>query len=97
MAAQERRNIIIDTDGGVNDEQERRKIIIDTDGGVDDAQAIFMMLDSIVYDVIGITCVRVNSAVDQVVRNVLKILTAADQLNIPVFRGCDCSVLGEVS
>ncbi|OWF40166.1 uncharacterized protein LOC110464152 [Mizuhopecten yessoensis] len=74
---------------------QRKKLIIDTDGGVDDAQAIFMMLDSTVYDVIGFTCVRGNSGVNQVVRNVLKILTAADKLSIPVYAGCAFSILGQ--
>lgn len=73
---------------------QKKKLIIDTDGGVDDAQAIYMMLDSTVYDVIAITCVRGNSGVEQVKRNILKILRAADKLDIPVFSGCAFSILG---
>ncbi|XP_033731626.1 pyrimidine-specific ribonucleoside hydrolase RihA-like isoform X2 [Pecten maximus] len=74
---------------------QRKMLIIDTDGGIDDAQAIFMMLDSTEYDVIALTCVRGNSGVEQVVCNVLKILRAADKLNIPVFPGTAFSILGQ--
>ncbi|XP_060069868.1 nucleoside hydrolase-like [Ylistrum balloti] len=74
---------------------QKKKLVIDTDGGIDDAQAIFIMLDSNVYDVIGITCVRGNSGVEQVARNVLKILRAANRLNVPVFSGGPFSILGE--
>ncbi|XP_069120698.1 nucleoside hydrolase-like [Argopecten irradians] len=73
----------------------QKKLIIDTDGGVDDAQAIYMMLDSTVYDVIAITCVMGNSGVEQVVRNVLKILRAANKLDIPVYSGCALSICGQ--
>ncbi|XP_033731624.1 pyrimidine-specific ribonucleoside hydrolase RihA-like isoform X1 [Pecten maximus] len=74
---------------------QRKMLIIDTDGGIDDAHAIFMMLDSTVYDVIALTCVRGNSGVEQVVCNVLKILGAANKLNIPVYSGCAFSIRGQ--
>ncbi|XP_028396688.1 probable uridine nucleosidase 2 [Dendronephthya gigantea] len=66
------------------------KVIIDTDCGVDDAQAILIMLSkefSDRIDVVGITCCSGNVLVDQVVINVLKVLTAAERLDIPVCKG----------
>lgn len=67
------------------------KLIIDTDGGVDDALAIYALLQAENYkfvpgiedhEVIGITCVSGNTHVDNVITNVLKILTLANRTDV---------------
>ena len=68
----------------------KEKVIIDTDCGVDDAQAILIALSKEFSDrveVIAITCCSGNVQVDQVLVNVLKVLTAAGRLDIPVYKG----------
>ncbi|XP_028396689.1 uncharacterized protein LOC114520585 [Dendronephthya gigantea] len=74
----------------------KAKVIIDTDCGVDDAQAILITLSkefSDRIDVVGITCCSGNVLVDQVVINVLKVLTAAERLDIPVYKGASSPLL----
>ena len=65
-----------------------QKIIIDCDPGIDDALAIFLALaarDDI--EVLGITCVKGNVALDKTYRNAQRICAAAGRLDIPVLRG----------
>jgi inosine-uridine nucleoside N-ribohydrolase len=63
-------------------------MIIDTDSGTDDAAAILMTLNYKKYsynssfEVIAITCVNGNTAVDNVVVNVLKTLQTANRLDV---------------
>jgi purine nucleosidase len=64
-----------------------RRIIIDTDCGVDDAIAIMLALASPEVEVAGITAVSGNVALDQVMDNVLRLLSYLDRPGIPVFRG----------
>lgn len=56
----------------------KMKIIIDCDAGIDDAQAIMIALSQEV-DVLAITCTCGNVNVDQVTKNVLKVLEAASE------------------
>ncbi|XP_021916269.1 probable uridine nucleosidase 1 [Zootermopsis nevadensis] len=73
------------------------KVIIDTDAGADDAAAIFMAInkekDNSSFKVIAITCVHGNTAVDNVVVNVFKILQTVGRLDIPVYRGASKSFI----
>ena len=62
------------------------KIIIDCDAGIDDAQAIMIALSQEV-DVLGITCTFGNVDVDQVTKNVLKVLEVCGRTDIPVYKG----------
>ena len=74
----------------------KAKVIIDTDCGVDDAQAILIALSeefSDRIDVVGITCCSGNVLVDQVAINVLKVLAAAERLDIPVYKGACSPIL----
>ena len=74
----------------------KEKIIIDTDSGVDDAQAILIALSKEFSDrveVVGITCCSGNVQVDQVSINVLKVLTVAGRLDIPVYKGASKPLL----
>ncbi len=65
-----------------------RKIVIDTDCGVDDAIAIMIALASPAeVSVLGITTVSGNVALDNVVDNVLRLLSFLGRSEIPVFRG----------
>jgi inosine-uridine nucleoside N-ribohydrolase len=64
-----------------------RKIIIDTDPGVDDTMAIFFALRSPELEVIGLTSVFGNVAVEMATTNALRLLEIADRVDIPVARG----------
>ncbi|XP_006807196.1 inosine-uridine preferring nucleoside hydrolase-like [Neolamprologus brichardi] len=65
-----------------------KKLIIDVDAGVDDAIAIMMALSTPDVEVLGITCCYGNTSVENVLRNVLRVLKVCDRLDIPVYRGC---------
>ncbi|XP_048855071.1 inosine-uridine preferring nucleoside hydrolase [Brienomyrus brachyistius] len=69
-------------------------LVIDTDCGVDDAQAIMMALVAPGVRVLGITCCFGNSSVDNVCRNVLRVLSVCGRAEIPVFRGAMCTLVG---
>ena len=74
----------------------KEKVVIDTDCGVDDAQALLMCLSKEFSDrveVIGITCCSGNVLVGQVLINVLKVLTVAERLDIPVYKGASKPIL----
>ncbi len=74
----------------------KKKIIIDTDPGHDDAIAILMLLaERQLFDILGITTVAGNNALEQVTSNMLKILelTHAD---IPVAKGSSKPLSREV-
>ncbi|XP_046376259.2 inosine-uridine preferring nucleoside hydrolase-like isoform X2 [Haliotis rufescens] len=72
----------------------RRKFIIDTDAGIDDAQAILMCLAASDVDVVALTTVKGNATATQVTSNLLRLLKAADRLEIPIYRGCEDMLLG---
>ena len=71
------------------------KLVIDCDAGIDDAQAIIIALSQDV-DVLAITCTFGNAAIDQVTKNVLKILEVCGRTDIPVYRGAHQAMLGKV-
>lgn len=71
------------------------KIVIDCDAGIDDAQAIMIALSHQV-DVLAITCTFGNVEVDQVSKNVLKILDVCGRTDIPVYKGAHQAILGTV-
>lgn len=64
-----------------------RKVIIDTDPGHDDALAILLAAQH--FDVLGITTVHGNQAVEKTTRNALRILELAGLTDIPVYKGSD--------
>ncbi len=64
------------------------KIIIDCDPGIDDALAIFLALGSRHdVEVLGLTSVKGNVALDKTHANARRILAAAGRSDIPVHRG----------
>jgi pyrimidine-specific ribonucleoside hydrolase len=64
-----------------------RPIIMDVDTGTDDAMAILYALAHPEIELLGITCVAGNAALDQVVINTCKVLGAAGAGDIPVAAG----------
>nr|XP_033804527.1 LOW QUALITY PROTEIN: inosine-uridine preferring nucleoside hydrolase-like [Geotrypetes seraphini] len=75
----------------------KKLLLVDVDCGVDDAQAIMMALASPNVEILGITCCFGNASIENVCRNVLRILSVCDRTEIPVFRGASDSLLGESS
>ncbi|XP_008432876.1 inosine-uridine preferring nucleoside hydrolase-like isoform X2 [Poecilia reticulata] len=71
-----------------------KKLLLDVDCGVDDAQAIMVGLADPNVEILGITCVHGNTTVENVCKNVLRVLQACNKLEIPVFKGAAKSILG---
>ena len=67
---------------------DKRKVIFDCDIGCDDAVALIALLLCDKIDVIGITCVKGNIPVRNVVDNALKV-TDLCKKDIPVYAGCN--------
>ncbi|XP_045904938.1 inosine-uridine preferring nucleoside hydrolase [Micropterus dolomieu] len=72
----------------------KKQVIIDTDCGIDDAQAILMALAAPNIQVVGVTCVFGNAAVENVCQNVLRVLSVCEREGIPVFRGSGGPLVG---
>ncbi|XP_053698013.1 pyrimidine-specific ribonucleoside hydrolase RihA-like [Sabethes cyaneus] len=67
-----------------------RRVIVDVDVGTDDAWAILLLLKCekrYNYKVEAITCTHGNTDVEHGARNVLRVLTAINRLDIPVYKG----------
>ncbi len=64
-------------------------VVFDTDGGVDDCTALWWGLSSRAVDIVAVTTVFGNVGIDQVNRNVAKLLVAADRPEIPIAVGAD--------
>lgn len=64
-----------------------RRIVMDVDTGTDDALAILYAVGHPDLEVLGISCVAGNVAIDQVVINTCKVLDAARAGDIPVAAG----------
>ncbi|XP_063069755.1 inosine-uridine preferring nucleoside hydrolase [Engraulis encrasicolus] len=71
-----------------------KKLLIDVDCGVDDAQAIMIALAARNVQVLGITCVHGNTVVENVCKNVLRVLKVCGRQEIPVFKGASKPILG---
>lgn len=71
-----------------------RKVVIDTDPGIDDALAIFLALASPEIEVLGLTSVFGNAAVEVTTRNALMLLEIAGRPDIPVAAGADRPLAG---
>ncbi|XP_067266251.1 inosine-uridine preferring nucleoside hydrolase-like isoform X2 [Chanodichthys erythropterus] len=76
-------------------EASMKKLLVDVDCGVDDAQALMMALAAPDVQILGITCVQGNTSVENVCKNVLRVLKVCKHLEIPVFRGATNSLLGQ--
>ncbi|XP_069060473.1 inosine-uridine preferring nucleoside hydrolase-like isoform X2 [Pleurodeles waltl] len=73
---------------------EKKLLLLDVDCGVDDAQAIMMALAAPNVEILGITCCHGNTTLENVCRNVLRVLQVCDRSEIPVYSGAQASLLG---
>lgn len=68
-----------------------RNLIVDVDVGCDDAWALFILLkamDNGLCNIVAITCTNGNTTVDNVARNVLRVLQVVGrERDIPVYKG----------
>ncbi|XP_078078998.1 nucleoside hydrolase-like [Mustelus asterias] len=71
----------------------KKLLLVDLDCGVDDAQALMMALAAPNVQILGITCTHGNTTVENVCKNVLRVLKVCQQTKIPVFRGASKSLL----
>ena len=71
------------------------QVLMDVDTGVDDAFALLFAARHPAIDLLGVTCVDGNVAVDQVVANTLLVLDAAGAFEVPVARGAERPLLNE--
>ncbi len=62
-------------------------VILDVDTGVDDALALLLAARSPDLQLLGVTCVTGNVAVDLVTRNTLQVLAVAERADVPVAAG----------
>ncbi|MCC3266848.1 nucleoside hydrolase [Arthrobacter gengyunqii] len=70
-------------------------VIADVDTGMDDALALVFLARDPRIDLLAVTCVAGNTAVDQVVRNTLDVLHAAGAGGIPVARGAERPLIND--
>ncbi|XP_039599834.1 inosine-uridine preferring nucleoside hydrolase [Polypterus senegalus] len=73
----------------------KKLLLVDVDCGVDDAQALMMALAKSDVEILGITCVHGNTSLDNICRNVLRVLKMGNRLEIPVFRGASRPIIQE--
>lgn len=74
-----------------------QRCIIDTDGGIDDALALILALHSPELSIQGITVTAGNTALDQAIENVYRILELTKRLDIPVASGAKKPLVYEAS
>ncbi|XP_038674865.1 inosine-uridine preferring nucleoside hydrolase-like [Scyliorhinus canicula] len=72
----------------------KKLLLLDVDCGVDDAQAMMMALAAPNVQILAITCVHGNTKIENVCKNVLRVLEVCQKTKIPVFRGSGASLLG---
>ncbi|XP_068929075.1 uncharacterized protein [Petaurus breviceps papuanus] len=75
---------------------EKKLLVIDVDAGVDDAVALMMALRAPNVEVLGITCCFGNTSVENVCKNVLRVLQKCNSLQIPVYRGASSPFLNNL-
>lgn len=59
-----------------------KKLLLDVDCGVDDAQAIMMALAVPDVQILGITCVHGNTSIENVCKNVLRVLEVCGRMEV---------------
>lgn len=67
----------------------KKLLLVDVDCGVDDAQAIMMALASPNVEVLGITCCYGNSILENICKNVLRVLHICNKLEVI----CSCWII----
>ncbi|KAM4699330.1 inosine-uridine preferring nucleoside hydrolase-like [Discoglossus pictus] len=73
----------------------KKLLLVDVDCGVDDAQALMMALAAPNVEILGITCCHGNTTLENVCKNVLRVLQACNRLEIPVYKGASRPLLGQ--
>lgn len=74
---------------------EKRPFIVDTDCGVDDAVAIMMAMAAEDVDLVGVTAVAGNVAIEHVLDNLHRLLAYFGHGDVPIYEGAHRSLLGE--
>ncbi|XP_043548728.1 pyrimidine-specific ribonucleoside hydrolase RihA-like [Chiloscyllium plagiosum] len=72
----------------------KKLLLLDVDCGVDDAQAMMMAFAAPNVHILGITCTHGNTNIENVCKNVLRVLKVCRKTEIPVYRGAGSSLLG---
>uniref|UniRef100_A0A4X2KX33 Inosine/uridine-preferring nucleoside hydrolase domain-containing protein n=2 Tax=Vombatus ursinus TaxID=29139 RepID=A0A4X2KX33_VOMUR len=72
---------------------EKKLLLVDVDAGVDDAAALMVALAAPNVEVLGITCCFGNTTVENVCKNVLRVLKKCNHLQIPVYQGASSPLL----
>ncbi|XP_072470721.1 nucleoside hydrolase-like isoform X1 [Notamacropus eugenii] len=72
---------------------EKKLLLVDVDAGVDDAAALMMALAAPHVEILGITCCFGNTTVENVCKNVLRVLKKCNHLQIPVYQGASTPLL----
>ncbi|XP_020848390.1 nucleoside hydrolase-like [Phascolarctos cinereus] len=72
---------------------EKKFLLVDVDAGVDDAAALMMALAAPNVEILGITCCFGNTTVENVCKNVLRVLKKCNHLQIPVYQGASSPLL----
>lgn len=70
-------------------------VVIDTDAGIDDAFALALALRAPHVHVVALTCVSGNVFIDDVVKNVQRLLELEGRPDIPIYKGAAHPLLGE--
>lgn len=74
-----------------------QKVLFDTDPGCDDAVMLAMALGHPGIEVVGLSTVCGNTTVENTTRNALSILELFGADDVPVARGCDRPIVGDLS
>lgn len=74
----------------------KKQILFDVDTGCDDAIMLAMALASDKIDVVGITTVAGNTTIEKTTDNTLALLELLNRTDVPVAKGCDRSIEGDV-
>jgi inosine-uridine nucleoside N-ribohydrolase len=70
--------------------------IVDCDPGLDDALALLLVLASPELELLGVTTVAGNQTVEKTTANALRVLELAGREDVPVARGADGPLVGEL-
>jgi inosine-uridine nucleoside N-ribohydrolase len=71
-------------------------VLVDCDPGLDDALALLLVLASPELELLGVTTVAGNQTVDKTTENALQVLELAGREDVPVARGADGPLVGEL-
>lgn len=76
---------------------DKQWIVVDTDTGIDDAHSLLYLLAQPDVEIVGITTIYGNCAVEDSARNVAYVLDVADAPRIPIYLGASGPIDGDPS